>query len=103
MNIWEALFLRRRIPFRAYYIRHINEVAENKYNIEYNSDYWKKTRTFIKASNLVKELFKQNFFKPIIFGEYHILNKVIYNEIDADVMNINLKYNKEYYSKIITI
>ena len=79
MNIFEKhYFLEEETPFSAYYIKHLSEVPENKYNMEYNVDHWRKTRTFIKASNLVRELFKQGFFKPITFGEYHILNTVFY-------------------------
>lgn len=59
--------------------------------MEYNVDHWRKTRTFIKASNLVGELFKQSFFIPITFSELHILNAVFYNEVNAHIKNINLE------------
>ena len=102
MNIFEKhYFLEETTPFSTYYIKHLKDEPEERYNMEFNTYHYIKARTFIKASNLVRELFKQGFFKPITFGEHYILNTVFYNEVDADIKNINLDFDKEYCTKLI--
>ena len=102
-NIFENhYFIEEKTPFSNYYIKNINKnLADDKFDKEYNTDHWRKARQYITSSNLVRELFKQGYFKPITFGQYRILNTVFYNEIETDISNINLEYDPGSCTKLI--
>ena len=102
-NIFENhYFIEEQTPFSNYYIKNLNQDIEpDKFDKEFNVDHWRKARQYSSSSNLVRELFKQGYFKPITFGEYRILDTVFYNEIDPDISNINLEYNADKCTQLI--
>ncbi len=102
-NIFENhYFIEEKTPFSNYYIKNLNQNIEpDKFDKEYNVDHWRKSRQYISSSNLVRELFKQGYFKPITFGQYKVLDTVFHNEIDPDISNINLEYNPDSCTKLI--
>ena len=102
-NIFENhYFIEEKTPFSNYYIKNLNQNIEpDKFDKEYHSNHWINARYYISSSNLVRELFKQGYFKPITFGQYRILNTVFYNEIETDISNINLEYEPECCTKLI--
>ena len=101
-NVYEDhYFIEEKTPFSTYYIKHLIECTEDKFDKEYNSDHWRKTRYYISSSNLVRELMKQGYFNPITYGQYRILKTVFYHEFDKDLTNINLEYDPEYCTKLI--
>lgn len=96
-------FLEETTPFSTYYINHLSTLTEadfDKYDKEFQNNRWKPARTFIKSSNLVKELMKQGYFEPITYGQFCILNTIYYKDID-DVNIINLEYNEDYCTQLI--
>ena len=101
-NIYENhYFIEEETPFSTYYIKHISEMSENDYDKEIQNNRIKSARFMIKSSNLVCELMKQGFFKPITFGQYSVLKTIFFNDIDKDDSNINLEYDKEYCTQLI--
>lgn len=76
-NIFQKhYFIEEITGFSTYYIKHLSECDDDKRDKEWNVNHWEKNRTYISSSNLVRELFKQDYFKPITFGQYRILNTV---------------------------
>ena len=102
-NVFENhYFIEEKTPFSNYYIKNLDKNIEpDKFDKEFNVDHWRNARQYISSSNLVRELLKQGFFKPITFGQYRILDTVFYNEIDSDISNINLEYNPDTCTKLI--
>ena len=106
-NIYEKhYFIEEKTPFTYYYIKNFENIKdESKFNLEFRKDgeksRWIKGRSFISSSNLVRELFKKGYFKPITYGEYSILNTIFYNEIENDISNINLEFNEDYCCQLI--
>ena len=101
-NIFEKhYFIEEVTPFSCYYIKHLNECDDDKSDKQKKGDRWRKAEHFISSSNLVRELFKQNYFVPITFGQSLILKTVYYNEIDCNLQNVDLHYNPEFCLKLI--
>ena len=103
-NLFEHhYFIEERTPFSSYYIKHINELDEDKYNKRSNGSSGFRVvdpSQCIKSSHLVRILMKSNFFTPITYGQYKILNTVYYNDINDD-LNYPLEYEEEYCTKLI--
>ncbi len=105
----QHFFIEEVTPFSNYYIKHLREIAnsdneeakENMYNKEIKDKKVIPGRTFIKASNLVRELMKQGFFQHINWGQYMILNTIYYKEIEKDMNEISLEYNPEFCTQLI--
>lgn len=106
MNIFEKhYFLEEMTQFSNYYIKHLREVIKLKdsdiyINKEWNKDHYRKTRCFIKSGNLVRELMKNGFFKPITFGQYHILNTIYHHDI-KNTGDFDLAYDEEACTQLI--
>ncbi len=109
-NIFQKhYFIEEKTPFSTYYMKNYEEINdETKFDKEYvltskhnNQRYWRKSKYFISSSNLVRLLFKKNLFKPITYGEYSILNTIYYNEIENDVSNIKLEFDKNFCTQLI--
>ena len=101
-NIYEKhYFIEEKTPFSTYYIQHLEELDESKFNKEMQNKRWKTARFFISASNLVRELLKKNYFIPITYGQASVLKTIFYNEINPDLENVSLDYNPDFCLKPI--
>ncbi|WP_300712471.1 DNA polymerase, partial [uncultured Brachyspira sp.] len=102
MNVFNKhYFIEEKTPFSTYYINHLSECEEDKYNKEYKQDHWIKARYFINSSDLVRILMKNNYFSPITFGQYKVLNTIFYKDVDSNIDLIDLDYNDEQCTKLI--
>ncbi len=102
MNVYNNhYFIEEQTPFSTYYIKHLNECPSDKFNKEYKTDHWINARAFMKSSDLVRELMKQNYFKPITFGQYKILNTTFFNDINKDIELIDLNYDEDTCTQLI--
>ncbi|WP_289705363.1 hypothetical protein, partial [Bacteroides acidifaciens] len=96
-NVYQKhYFIEEKTPFTYYYIKNIEKLDEDKYNKDWITDHWTKGRSFITSSNLIRELFKKNYFIPINYSQEHLLHSIFYNEIDQDISNTTLEYKDEY-------
>ena len=101
-NVYQKhYFIEEKTPFTYYYIKNIEKLDEDKYNKDWITDHWTKGRSFITSSNLIRELFKKNYFIPINYSQEHLLHSIFYNEIDQDISNTTLEYKDEYCCKLI--
>ena len=100
-NIYQKhYFIEEKTEFSTYYIKHLSECDDDKYNKEWNVDHWRKGRYFITSSNLVRELFKQNYFRPITYGQNSVLNTVFYNDLLNEEIT-DLTYNSKYCTRLM--
>ena len=111
INIYEQhYFIEERTPFSTYYIQHIEELDDDKYNqrlknsktnewivAESNSN----NDRYISSSNLVRTLMNKNYFQPITYGQYKVLNTTFHHDIECDISNINLEYNPKSCTQLI--
>ena len=102
-NIFEThYFLEETTPFSTHYINHLSELDEDKFDREpKDANKWRKSRTFISSSNLVRTLLKNDYFVPITFGDSMILNTTFYKEVRNEIDEINLDYDPVYCTKLI--
>ncbi|KAK8881860.1 hypothetical protein M9Y10_044496 [Tritrichomonas musculus] len=103
MNVYNNhYFIEEQTPFSTYYIKHLNECPSDKFNKEYKTYHWINARTLMKSSDLVRELMRQGMFKPITFGQYKILNTTFFNDIDKDIDLIDLNYDEDTCTQLIS-
>ncbi len=98
LNIFQKhYFIQETSPFSSYYIEHIEELEEDKFNKRWDGSRWKKAEKnrYVSSLDLVVKLFAKGYFKPITIGEYSILKTTFFNEIDQNDF-ISLEYNPEF-------
>ena len=111
INVFQKhYFIEEETPISTYYIKNWQSLTdESVFNKEYRKKtkngkvyhYWASNCFHISSSNLVRYLFRENYFKPITYGEYSILNTIFYNEIDSNIDHMNLEFNENYCTKLI--
>ena len=99
-------FIEEKTPFTTYYIKNWKTINDtSKYNREPRTSngkmHWTKGITFISSSNLIRNLFQQDCFKPITYGECSILNTIFYNDVNSNINNIKLEFDENFCTKLI--
>ena len=101
-NIYEKhYFIEEKTPFSTYYINNLTSLTPDKASMEYKQGHWIKARYFISSSNLVRTLMKENYFRPLNFGDGCILKTVFNDDIKKDVSRINLEYDEKSCTQLI--
>ena len=104
MNLYHKhYFIEEVTPFSSYYISHIETEDETKHMKEYDSkrNKYRTARYLLKSSELVKMLFEKEYFNPITYGHYMILNTEFHKFQDSDSIDYDLHFDKDYCSKLI--
>ena len=104
MNLFNKhYFIEEITNLSCYYIKNINTEEENNYNKEFMKDSgrYRKARHFIKSGEFVKFLFENDFFEPITYGHYMVLNTEFHKFQDSNSLNYDLDYDENYCTKLI--
>lgn len=103
LNVYHKhYFLEERTPFSYYYINNFSKLDESYFNKEPKNDkYYRISRSYMTSSQLVKELFKQNYFKPMCYGDVKLLKTVFHDQVDKDLSDIDLNFNEAHCTRLI--
>ena len=104
MNLFQKhYFLEEPTPISCYYLKHIDSENEQNYMKEYypQTNCYRKARYFCKSSDLIRTLFDKEYFKPITYGHYMVLNTEFHKFQDSDSIDYDLHYDANYCTKII--
>ena len=99
-------FIEEITPFTNSYITNLDQVPEDKINEYFDrrlkSGNWVRSESnrFIYSSNLVKTLYKLNYFIPITYGQFFIL-KTDFSDNYNKEFNYSLDYNPLYCTQKI--
>ena len=103
MNLYKKhFFLEEKTPFSKYYINNFEKEEEDKYNKLLNkSRGYEKARSFIRSGELVRYLLDNDYFTPITYGHYMILNTEFHKFQDDGSVDYDLHYDPEFCTRLI--
>lgn len=104
MNLYQKhYFIEEVTPFSAYYIKNIEIEKEENHMKEYDKkrNAYRTARYLLKSSDLIKTLFEKEYFIPITYGHFMVLNTEFHKFQDSDSIDYDLHYDKDYCSKLI--
>ena len=104
MNLFQNhYFIDEPTNISRYYLKHFETEDESNFNKEYDVYHhnYRKTRYFCKSSELIKTLFEKEYFIPITYGHYRVLNTEFHKLQDSDSCGYDLHYDKNYCSRLI--
>lgn len=107
MNLYRKhYFLEEETCFSKYYIKNIEQEQEINYNKEIHSiengiKNFRKSRTFCKSGDLIRILFKKNYFLPITYGHFMVLSTEFYKFQDKNDIDYTLEYDYKHCTKQI--
>ena len=93
MNLYQKhYFIEEATPFSGYYINNIETESENNHMKEYDSkrNFYRTARCLLKSGELIKRLFEKDYFTPITYGHYMVLNTEFHKFQDSDSINYDL-------------
>lgn len=95
-------FIEEKTPFSHHYITHMNTLDESYADREpKNQKYYRKTRSYISSSQLVRALFDGNYLRQICYGDVTLLKTVFHNSVDKDISGIDLEFNEKHCTRLI--
>ena len=79
-------FIEEVTPFSGYYINNIETEKEENHMKEYDSkrNKYRTARYLLKSSDLITKLFNKEYFVPITYGHYMVLNTEFHKFQDSD-------------------
>ena len=90
------------MPFSKYYITNFEKEEEDKYNKLLNKGRgYEKARTFMRSGELVRYLLDNDYFAPITYAHYMILNTEFHKFQDEDSVDYDLHYDPEFCTRLI--
>lgn len=104
MNLFQKhYFIEEPTPISCYYIKHFENEEEQNSSKEFDihNNCYRKARAFCRSSELIKLLFEKEYFKPITYGHYMILNTEFHKFQDSDSFDYDLHYDTKYCTKLI--
>ena len=104
MNLFKKhYFIEEATSISCYYLKHIETEDEKnimkEYDIQHNC--YRKARAFCRSSDLIRTLFDKNYFEPITYGHYMVLNTEFHKFQDSDSIDYDLHYEDDYCCKLI--
>ena len=105
MNLFQKhYFIEEPTPISCYFLKHFDTEDEQNYMKEFNPlrNNYRKARYFCRSSDLVKTLFEKEYFDPITYGHYMVLNTEFHKFQDSDSCDYDLQYDSNYCTKRIT-
>lgn len=102
MNLYKKhYFLEEITPLSSYYVNNIENENECNYDKEINHGKYFKSRFFCKSSDLIRKLMKKEYFIPITYGHYMVLNTEFYKFQDGTNTDYELQYEPNFCTELI--
>ena len=104
MNLFRKhFFIEETTPISCYYLKNIDTEDEQNYMKEYNYQHnnYRNARAFCRSGDLIKKLFEKDYFIPITYGHFMVLNTEFHKFQDSDSIDYDLHYDVDYCSKLI--
>ena len=103
MNLFQKhYFLEEKTPFSKYYINNFEKEEEDKFDKIYHKGRgYQKANSFMKSSDLIRYLLDNDYFAPITYGHYMVLNTEFHKYQDYDSVDYDLHYDPEFCTRLI--
>ena len=103
MNLFQKhYFLEEKTPFSKYYIKNFEKEDPNNFAKQYEpSRGYRMARSFMKSGELVRYLLDNDYFAPITYGHYMVLNTEFHKYQDYDSVDYDLHYDPEFCTRLI--